>query len=336
MDIKGKTSGPQSHHTYAPASTNTLEGFPAIKGMEFGKKVDLGMLLASFASTGFQAAQLSQAIEIVKAMRKDKATIILSCTSNIISSGLREIVRWLVQHRHIDILVMTAGGVEEDLIKCLRPFVVGKFEAPGAMLHTEGINRTGNIFVPNDRFVKFEDFIDPILDELHERQKRSGVPIESHALVEELGKRIDDKDSILYWAQKNGIPLFCPCITDGSLGDLIFFQKQKHKDFRIDITGDMYKFVRLTLDAPKTGCILLGAGIAKHYVLNAQLFRDGTEYAVYINTAQEFDGSDSGARPDEAVSWGKIKANAMAVKVHCDATIAFPLLVAGAFADNIK
>ena len=43
--------------------------------------------------------------------------------------------------------------------------------------------------------------------------------------------------------------------------------------------------------------------------------RNGAESAVYINTAQEFDGSDAGARPDEAVSWGKIKIGADSVKV---------------------
>jgi len=53
---------------------------------------------------------------------------------------------------------------------------------------------------------------------------------------------------------------------------------------------------------------------------------------VYINTGNEFDGSDSGARPDEAISWGKIKAEAVAVKIHGDATIIFPLIVAETFA----
>ena len=44
--------------------------------------------------------------------------------------------------------------------------------------------------------------------------------------------------------------------------------------------------------------------------------RNGADYAVFVNTAQEFDGSDSGARPDEAVSWGKIKVDARPVKVY--------------------
>lgn len=43
--------------------------------------------------------------------------------------------------------------------------------------------------------------------------------------------------------------------------------------------------------------------------------RNGADYAVYINTGNEFDGSDSGARPEEAKSWGKIRKEANAVKV---------------------
>lgn len=49
--------------------------------------------------------------------------------------------------------------------------------------------------------------------------------------------------------------------------------------------------------------------------LNFLFQRNGADYAVYINTGNEFDGSDSGARPDEAISWGKIKKTAKPVKV---------------------
>lgn len=59
--------------------------------------------------------------------------------------------------------------------------------------------------------------------------------------------------------------------------------------------------------------------------------RNGADFAVYLNTAQEFDGSDSGARPDEAISWGKIKPDAKPVKVCGDATILFPLLLSQTF-----
>ena len=65
----------------------------------------------------------------------------------------------------------------------------------------------------------------------------------------------------------------------------------------------------------KTGVIILGGGLPKHHICNANMMRNGADYAVYINTAQEFDGSDSGAQPDEAVSWGKIRGSAKPVKV---------------------
>lgn len=66
----------------------------------------------------------------------------------------------------------------------------------------------------------------------------------------------------------------------------------------------------------KTGIIILGGGLPKHHICNANMMRNGADYAVFINTAQEFDGSDSGARPDEAVSWGKIRGSAKTVKVY--------------------
>jgi deoxyhypusine synthase len=82
----------------------------------------------------------------------------------------------------------------------------------------------------------------------------------------------------------------------------------------------------------KTGVIILGGGVVKHHIMNANLMRNGSDFSVYINTAQEFDGSDSGASPDEAVSWGKLKPDAHPVKVYADATLVFPLVVAATFA----
>lgn len=66
----------------------------------------------------------------------------------------------------------------------------------------------------------------------------------------------------------------------------------------------------------KTGMIILGGGLPKHHICNANMMRNGADYAVFINTAQEFDGSDSGAHPDEAVSWGKIRSSAKTIKVY--------------------
>jgi deoxyhypusine synthase len=80
----------------------------------------------------------------------------------------------------------------------------------------------------------------------------------------------------------------------------------------------------------------LGGGVIKHHTCNANLMRNGANFSVYINTGHEFDGSDSGASPDEAVSWGKIRVDAKPVKVSVDASIVFPLIVSQTFVKHVK
>jgi deoxyhypusine synthase len=304
----------------------------SIKGYDFNQGVDYEKLLESYESMGIQASNMHKSIEIIKEMISENAFIYLGYTSNMVSSGVREIIRYLTEHKKIGVLVTTAGGIEEDIIKCLGDFKLGDFRASGRDLREKGINRVGNIFIPNSRYCAFEDFIIPIFEEFLKRQKETGQIVNPSELVWKLGEIINDKNSIYYWAWKNKIPVFCPAITDGSLGDMIYFFKSKNPDFKLDVAEDIWKINNTTLGPKKTGMIILGEGVIKHHVANANMFRNGADYAVYINTAPEFDGSDTGALPEEAVSWGKIGPNAKRVKVYSEASLIFPLVVAQTFA----
>ena len=304
----------------------------AIKGYDFNQGVDYNKLLDSFASTGFQATGLSKAIEIVDKMIKNDAFIYLGYTSNMVSSGLREVIRYLVEHKKVHACVCSAGAVEEDIIKCLGDFILGDFRASGKKLREEGINRIGNIFVPNSRYCDFEDFFQPLLEEIYSEQKETGKIITASELIWKMGEKINNESSILYWAWKNKIKVYCPAITDGALGDNVYFFKYKYPDFKIDVSEDIKDINDSTIGLKKSGVIILGAGVVKHHIMNANMFRNGADYIVYINTAQEFTGSDAGALPEEAISWGKILPDAQHVKVYGDATILFPLLVSKTFA----
>lgn len=251
----------------------------------------------------------------------DKTTIFLGYTSNLISSGLRGTFRYLAQHKHISAIVTTAGGIEEDFIKCLADTYMGSFSTSGAELRRKGMNRIGNLIVPNDNYCKFEDWVVPIMDKMLKEQeatKNDEEPIKwtPSKIIHRLGKEINDERSVYYWCYKNDIPVFCPAITDGSFGDMHYFHSfrasPKHLD--IEIGRDLRTLNTIAVRAKRAGMIILGGGIVKHHIANACLMRNGAESAVYINTAQEFDGSDAGARPDEAVSWGKIKVGADSVK----------------------
>lgn len=251
-----------------------------------------------------------------------RTTVFLGYTSNLVSSGLRSTLRYLVQHRHVSAIVTTAGGVEEDIIKCLAPTYISPqgFSADGTTLREKGLNRIGNLIVPNSNYQKFEEWIIPILNSMFEEQKATAhlspdseglsggkVVWTPSRIIHRLGKEINNEESICYWAFKNNIPIFSPALTDGSFGDMLNFHTYKTSPhyLNIDITRDIRRLSKISGNAARAGMIILGGGLVKHHIANACLWRNGADYAVYINTAQEFDGSDAGARPDEAVSWGK-------------------------------
>jgi deoxyhypusine synthase len=310
------------------------EGLQEVHGYEFNQGVNYDKLLDQAAKTGFQATHLAKAIELINKMRKEHCTIYLGYTSNMVSSGLRDIFRYLVEHKKVDVIVTSAGGVEEDIIKCIKPFLLGDFRTPGKILREQGINRAGNVFIPNSRYGQFEDFLMPILKQLNKEQQETKKIISTRTFIHRLGKEINNKESIYYWAHKNNIPVFCPAITDGSIGDMLYFFSYDHPHFKLDCIQDIRELNDITITAKKTGLIILGAGTIKHHILNANMMRNGADYTVYINNAQEFDGSDAGARPDEAISWGKIIPESDTVKVFGDATILFPLMVAKTFAQK--
>ncbi|KAJ1929816.1 Deoxyhypusine synthase [Tieghemiomyces parasiticus] len=266
-----------------------------IRGYDFNEGVHYPALFQSYLRTGFQATHLGRAIEIVNRMRtwrlsddpitddeteeyrdpavraQTRCKIFLGFTSNLISSGLRETFRYLLQHRMVDCVVTTAGGIEEDFIKCLGPTYAGSFSLPGADLRKRGLNRIGNLLVPNDNYCKFEDWVMPILDQMLKEQKEEGIVWSPSKIIRRLGKEINNEESVYYWAYKNDIPIYCPAITDGSLGDMIYFHTYRNPGLVIDLVSDIRAMNNEAVFAKKTGVIILGGGVVKHHISNANL-----------------------------------------------------------------
>ncbi|GLD93752.1 hypothetical protein PINS_up002357 [Pythium insidiosum] len=353
-------AAPQVAQSAVLVRSENLEGkCRAVKGYDFNDGVDYEKLLGSYINMGYQATNLGEAIEEIRRMRKwrlsdepiaedeyddekkdpayrasVKCTIFLGYTSNLISSGLRETLRFLAEHKMVDAIVATAGGVEEDFIKCLGSTFIGDFHLKGEQLRRRGINRIGNLLVPNDNYCKFEDWMNPILDAMLEEQQTQGTIWSPSKMIHRMGREINNPESVYYWCYKNDIPVFCPALTDGSIGDMMYFHSYRKEGLILDIASDIRRINDIAIRAPKTGVIILGGGVVKHHILNANLMRNGADFAVFINTGQEFDGSDAGARPDEAISWGKLRLDAKPVKLYSEATLVFPLIVAETFAKD--
>lgn len=324
-------------HEYDFRETISLKDFIAVKGYDFSKPFNFKEFLDSFTTTGFQATNLGAAIGIIRKMREENVKIILTYTSNLITSGLRDVIAYLVKNKLVHVLCTTAGGIEEDIMKCLKPFALGDFSGDAKELYIRGLNRTGNIYVGDDIYIKFEKFLLPILEKFYEKQVEEKKIISTPEFAHEMGREINDESSILYWAAKHSIPVFSPAPIDGAIGDVIWFFKHKHPDFKLDITDDIFLMNNIPLETNGTGVIALGSGTPRHYALNANIFKGGTKYAVFVNSNNEWDGSTSGSKPNEAYTWGKIKLfkpfEKNSVEVVGDATIIFPLIVAGAFLD---
>ena len=277
------------------------------------------------ASGGFTAKKLGVACDIVRKMLQEKHCVIfLSFPACIVSTGTRGVIRKLVEEKLVDVIITTCGTLDHDLARVWRKYYHGDFLMDDADLHRKGINRLGNILIPNESYgIVLEQKMQPILEEIYKQGKRN---LSSRDLAREFGLRLDDKRSILYWAARNDIPVYVPGITDGAFGSQLWLFKQQHSDFNLDVLKDEQELSDIVFTAKKAGAIMIGGGISKHHVIWWNQFRGGLEYAVYLTTAEEWDGSLSGARIREAVSWGKVKENAQYVTVEGDATITLPML----------
>lgn len=278
------------------------------------------------SSGGFTAKKMGLACDIVRKMLQEKScTIFLSFPACIVSTGTRGVIRKLVEEKLVDVIVTTCGTLDHDLARVWKKYYHGDFLMDDADLHRKGINRLGNILIPNESYgIVLEQKMQPILEDMYRSGKKT---YSSRELATEFGKRLTDKKSILYWAAKNEIPIFVPGITDGAFGSQLWLFKQQHPDFNVDVMKDEQDLSDIVFTAKKTGAIMIGGGISKHHVIWWNQFRGGMEYAVYLTTAEEWDGSLSGARIREAVSWGKVKESAQYTTVEGDATVTLPLLV---------
>jgi deoxyhypusine synthase len=136
-----------------------------------------------------------------------------------------------------------------------------------------------------------------------------------------------DENSILRQAYLHKVPVFVPGIVDGAFGTQLAIFSQDH-DFKINLLKDELLLSDISFDQKVTGALMMGGGISKHHVIWWNQFKGGLDYAVYITTATQFDGSLSGARLTEAVSWGKIKEKAKYVTIDGDVTIILPVMAA--------
>lgn len=278
---------------------------------------------------GFTAKKIAVGARILEKMDKDEECVkFLSFPAAIISTGTRGIIVDLVKNKKVDVIITTCGTLDHDLARVWQDYYSGTFDADDKELFKKGINRLGNVFIPNSSYGEvLEEKMQPLLEKIFAEKTTMSTREFCYLVGKELENEKKKEQSLLYWAYKNEIPIFIPGITDGSVGSQIWMFRQQHKKVIIDVFADEEELAEITFKAKKSGALMIGGGISKHHVIWWNQFKNGLDYAVYITTAVEHDGSLSGARLTEAISWGKVTEEAPQITIEGDATAILPLVV---------
>ncbi len=299
-----------------------------VKDIRIARGMKVSELVGSMSRMGgFSAQNMVAGIDITERMLSDKDSFnFLSFPADIIATGVRGMIAdslW-----RFDAVMTTCGTLDHDLAKAHGGrYSLGTFDADDARLHRLNIYRLGNIFIERDEYgLAVEDEFTRIMDDIYS-SKDYKEEYAGYELLREFGKRIRDRHSILRQAYLNNVPIFVPGIVDGAFGTQLLLYAQRRK-LRLNLLKDEKALSDIAFENKVTGALMVGGGISKHHVIWWNQFKGGLDYAVYITTASQYDGSLSGARLTEAVSWGKVKEKAKYVTIDGDATIILPVMYA--------
>lgn len=295
----------------------------------------LSRLLWHMGQTSFQARNLSRALEVWRRMLAEEVTIFLGLAGAMIPAGMRQVMVYLIEKRLIDCLVSTGANLFHDCYETLgRYHWQGSENADDLELFRAGIDRIHDVFAPESEFQDTEDFIEEWVMGLDQDR-----PYTTREFLYLLGERLSQVgvvEGILTTAYRVGLPIYCPAISDSSIGLAISTGRFKGNNcLTFDLIQDVLEITDIIAQSPVTGVIYIGGGTPKNFIQQAgtqaaylcQRPEIAHKYAVQITTDAPHWGGLSGSTLEEAQSWGKISGEALKVSAYCDATIALPLMV---------
>ena len=250
----------------------------------------------------------------------------LSMSGPMVPGGLRKVVSHLVESGRIDAIVTSGANIVHDLVEA---YGGAHYRVPTGKddyeLREAGMGRIADIYVTEEDFEKFEKGIYAFLDNLPEDMMTTLAPSE---FLTKLGHTITDNTSILKQAAQKAVPIFSPGLMDSMLGFHLYTYSTT-KQLSLDFVKDLRILGEIVTQTKKTGAIMLGGGLTKHFTMGSTILKGGLNMAVQITLDRPEGGSLGGAPLVEGVSWHKMQAESNFETVIGDATILFPLLILG-------
>ncbi|MBZ5562708.1 MAG: deoxyhypusine synthase family protein [Acidobacteriia bacterium] len=291
-------------------------------------------VLEKMQGISFQGRNLGVAYQVWKKMLGDRVMIMMGMAGAMVPAGMRRLVVYLIKNRLIDCLTSTGANFFHDIHETLgRLHYQCSPSLDDVALQENLIDRMYDTLADEEEFREADAMIGRFAASLDQSR-----PYTTREFLNLLGKEISrhaKEDGIVTAAYKAGIPLYCPAVGDSSIGIGIAENRHLGKNtFTFDVIGDVLETAHLAGDSPASGVVYFGGGTPKNFVqqseVTATFMRNATEghkYAIQVVTDAAHWGGLSGCTLEEAQSWGKIAHDASMVTVHCDSTIAMPILV---------
>jgi deoxyhypusine synthase len=272
------------------------------------------------------AGRLHRATKLLAEITSDEeTTVFLSVAGPMVPGGLRKIIRDLIADGHVDVLITSGANLTHDLLEAFGGFHYRDQNKDDEELCQMGMGRIGDIYTKSEDFEVFESKINVILGKIAEKNSQLNI----REFLTQIGNIIEDDDSIIRTAAKKGVPIYAPGIIDSMMGLQLWMFTQENQ-LTLDAAGDMQELSDIVYGSPKVATVILGGGLPKHYALASNILTGGVDAAIQVTLDRSEAGSLGGAPLEEAKSWAKAKCGSRLVTVIGDATIIFPLMVAGA------
>lgn len=334
------------------------DGLEPLQSLDILSAHSFAAMLEQMSRTAFNGRALGEALEIVCRMAEDPdCRIVLTISGAMTVAKMGRVICEMIDHRLAHIVVCTGALMAHGLSEAIGcTHYKHNPDIPDDQLYQWGYNRVYDTLEMEANLCKAQEVVSEVLADFDWSQ-----PTCSWEINRAIGRKLYEQGqmpSVLGCAYQQGVPVFVPALTDSELGldvATFFFDRngaQKHQDnlskfFTIvpnyNPFRDLNEYARLIFESKTLGIITIGGGVPRNWAQQVGPFADiinmrlGTDfpvprfrYAVRICPEPVHWGGLSGCTYSEGVSWGKFFSRAeggMHAEVHCDATIAWPILV---------
>ena len=298
-----------------------------VQQMIIREGMSINELLEEMGKAGvLGAGRIHRATKLMAEVMADEDTIVfLSVAGPMVPGGLRKIIRDLIKDGYVQALISSGANITHDLLEAFGGAHYRGLDHDDEQLCDMGIGRIGDIYTSSEDFESFERRIAPIISTIS--QEKNHLTIQE--FIKKIGLILSDDESIIRTAALMDVPVYAPGIVDSMLGLQLWMYTQENS-LQLDAVGDMHLLSDQVFESKKIATIILGGGLPKHYAIASNLIKGGVDAAIQITMDRSETGSLGGAPLEEAKSWAKARAGSNLVTVIGDATIIFPLMVAGA------